>query len=260
MRGRGWMHFAVVAFAVLGLSLVTSSPAVASGDARLDRLIVDKPAPGWTRASPAIEQNLAATEQRFVSAAVPGRVAAAARAWRSGDNRLIIVLIAAPRVVAHAAQQARAAVLALCASGTANPPTAVGDFTSIPNASEATCSGQNAAGQQVTGASVAWAKKNVLAILGGPGLSLQSAEAIAAAQDAVIPSSGVSIEDSGSSPTLAWVMAILSVAVVGVVLSVLFVTRRRRHRPVPTDDPADADIESAAPGSPGVFPADEDTP
>jgi hypothetical protein len=180
----------VWALATVGMS---SSRAAASGDAKLERLILDDPGAGWVSAPPAVQKGLADLERRALSAVVQGRVAVAARVWRNGKDNLIVVLIATPRALPNSKQQARSAVLAMCASATSNPPASISDFAEIPGASEAVCSGQNPAGTNITGAGIAWPKKNLLVMMGGSGLSLEDAEALATEQAAALPSSGLKV-------------------------------------------------------------------
>ena len=63
----------------------------------------------------------------------------------------------------------------------------MGPFRGIEGASEAVCSGKNATGVDITGAAVAWPKRNVFAIVGGVGASLERVEALSTAQDDAIP-------------------------------------------------------------------------
>jgi hypothetical protein len=81
----------------------------------------------------------------------------------------------------------------MCASATSNPPASISDFAEIPGASEAVCSGQNPAGTNITGAGIAWPTKNLLVMMGGSGLSLEDAEALATEQAAALPSSGLKV-------------------------------------------------------------------
>jgi hypothetical protein len=83
--------------------------------------------------------------------------------------------------------------LGLCASATSNPPDSVDEFRAIPGSAEAVCEGQNAAGTELTVVTIAWTKKNVLVLLGGSGLALPTAEALAKKQNAAIPASGVRV-------------------------------------------------------------------
>ncbi len=124
--------------------------------------------------------------------------AVAAGAWTNGTDNLIVVLIATPKSLPDGKKQARTAVLSLCASATSNPPTSVGPFRGIDRASEAECSGKNAAGVDISGAAVAWPKKNVFALVGGAGVSLERAEALSAAQDDAIPA-GVRVTRGGTA-------------------------------------------------------------
>ncbi len=153
--------------------------------------IIRDPGTEWTPAPKSVESQLVTLERNLVSSVVRGRVSVAARAWQQGDNRLLVVLIATDEPLPSGKQQARSAVLSMCASATSNPPSSIGTFASIPGASEAVCTGKNPAGKELHGVGIAWTKKNVFVIMGGS-MPLSNAEAFAIRQNKAIPSSGVS--------------------------------------------------------------------
>src|SRR4051812_30062531 len=186
---------ALLVVGVLALVALRAMPAAASGDATLDRWIVGAPGPEWVRGPSSVEEQLVEAERRAISGVVSGRVVVAARAWSNGnDDKAILVLIATPRALPDGARQARAAIIAMCASATSNPPSSIGEFAAIPQSVEAVCSGQNASGKDITGAGIAWPKKNVLVLIGGAGLTTPAAENLATRQDAAIPASGVDVD------------------------------------------------------------------
>ncbi len=113
-------------------------------------------------------------------------------------------------------------------------PTSVGLYAPIPDSSEARCSGTSVSGTTLSVVSLAWAKRNVLALVIGSGLAPTQVESIAAKQDAALPAGGVdrtSGDSSSGDVVVGVIVLIVALAlVVGVVVWVLVARQRRRQR------------------------------
>lgn len=232
-----WTRFIATVVVVMTVALAPSWPAWAVGDAQLDRLIVNYTNPGWEPLPSSFTDQLASLEQRTVSAATDKSVTVAARGWQYGANRLVVILVAFPEDVPQATQNARAAVIGICASATGNAPTSVQPFGGIDNAAEGACTGKTTSGAALSAFSLSWVKRNVFVIVSGSGLSQLEVESVAIQQDGAIPASGVVHDTDGSNTALGFAV-IGGVAVIAAVVIGVAVSRARKRK-----------IESPAAGS-----------
>ncbi|MDA8379311.1 MAG: hypothetical protein M0020_00505 [Actinomycetota bacterium] len=223
--------------AAVGLALVLiasagTPDAWAAGSPRLDPYIISNPEPGWIKAPASALQSSLSSLTANLSKSLGARITSAGGEWASPTTgeALLILIFRMPNTIPNPGQRSKTAADAECATATGT----VSSTASVPSVSGSTeivC----ASGSGVTMHAIWFIRNNTLVNLTYVSLSSASAlgssssrlAAIAARENAAVPSSGI---DPPSTGLGVGILIGIGVGVLLIVVGIILFSVRRSRR------------------------------